>query len=272
MLDRNDFIRIFNHARFLLRHYALGYYPVAPEKMSSMPVNRLFIPLENPNGEKNFITEAGKTHVLTPGYLYFVPAYHPAQFRLDETLFFLSIQTNVEIFPGVELFSDCPRMTVIPNPPQVAELLDLVHSDEARKHTAALRAGTLVFSMQSALVDFYSPEDFWKPLALHEFAPLTEYLRKQGNARTSVSDLAALQCVSRETFTRHFSRRTGLTPKELIDRFVIRHCLDLLNGGHSVKETAALLQFSNEFVFSRYFKRNIGESPRYWLKRSRFHS
>ena len=35
------------------------------------------------------------------------------------------------------------------------------------------------------------------------------------------------------------------------------------------KETAAAMKFSSEFAFSRYFKRNMGESPRSWMARKR---
>lgn len=270
MKERRDLMAIFNAARFSLRHYAKGYYPVDQGgKMTSMPLNRLFMPLENPNGSKNYIAEVGRKHILEPGNLYYVPAFLPVEFCLDDQLFFLSIQNNFEVFPGVEMFSGCSRMTVIPNPPQVTELLELIGSDGEHCFADALRAGSLILSMQSLLLDHYPEEEFWKPLALREFSPLMEFLKDNGTARTAVSDLAALRKESRENFTRHFIRRTGITPKQLIDRFVINRCLDLLNNGHSIKETAQTLQFSNEFVFSRYFKRNMGESPSFWLKHHR---
>lgn len=267
--NRGDIIGAFNGARFLMRHYARGFWPTANPEMSSMAVNRIFIPLENPSGPGNYIVEKGISHELRPGFLYFVPAFLPTRFHLDDRLFFLSLQTNVEIFPGAELFSGCPRMAVIPLPEEARGLLELFDSPPEEPFLNALRAGSLLFRLQIALLERYKEEDFRAPLTLRRYASLTEFLTEKGNARTSAEELARFRGESREHFTRHFTSCTGITPKQFIDRFVISKCLDLLDGGLSVKETAAAMKFSSEFAFSRYFKRNMGESPRAWMARKR---
>jgi AraC-like DNA-binding protein len=53
----------------------------------------------------------------------------------------------------------------------------------------------------------------------------------------------------------------------LIDRFVIRRCLSLIQQGASFKEIALRMGFRDVFAFSRYFKRNIGISPGKWRTR-----
>ena len=267
--NRGDIIGAFNGARFLMRHYAKGFWPTARPDMNTMAVNRIFVPLENPHGAENFIAEKGAVHELRPGSLYFVPAFLPTRFHLDDRLFFLSLQTNVEIFPGVELFSGCSRMAVIPLPEEARVLLELVDSPPEKLFLDALRAGSLLFQLQIALLEQYGEEDFRAPLTLRQYASLTDLLAEKGNARTSVEELARFRGESREHFTRHFTSCTGITPKQFIDRFVISKCLDLLDGGLSVKETAAAMRFSSEFAFSRYFKRNMGESPRAWMARKR---
>ena len=250
MQYRTDLIRIFNNAKFSLRHYARGNLSVAPGKKTSMPVNRI-------------ILEAGK--------LYYIPAFLPVEFYLDESLYFLSIHNNFEIFPGVELFSGCPRMTVTDAPPQITILLQIMDTEEEKKFLMSLRAGSLILSLQSFLLSFYSPEDFHTPLALQNYAPLLEYLEQNGSGRTTVKDLAEFRNESRENFTRHFTGTTKMTPKQLIDNVVMGKALELLKSGHSVKETADILEFSNEFVFSRAFKRHTGSSPLIWLKQNKDH-
>ena len=266
---RKDLMDVFNRAHFVLRHYARGYYPTAPTGLVSMPVNRMFFPLKNPNGPANFIEDSFRRYPLIPGKMYFVPAFLPARFQLDDRLFFLSIQTNLEIFPGVELFSGCPRMLEIAVKKERAELLRYFDSERSEQYSSALKAGFRVFSLLTAMMDHYDPEDFWKPLALRKYADLTDYLNCEGNALTSVSDLAAKKKLSRENFTRHFIADTGITPKQLIDRFVTSRCLSLIGQGYRFKEVSEMLRFRDEFSFSRYFKRNMGESPRNWLIRQR---
>jgi len=264
---RGDLISIFNTARFMLRQYSRGYFPVYKPLPMHLPVNRMFFPLNNPSGPANFIEDSVRRYPLIPGRMYFVPAFLPARFQLDERLFFLSVQAVLEIFPGVELFSGCPRALELPAPPEFDLLMEIFDSaDPQTQYQDAVRAGNLACSMLLRMLDHYDPQDFWKPLALKRYARLLDHLQKEGNAQTSVQELAELEHESRESFTRKFTVCTGITPKQLIDRFVTSRCLALLNQGLRFKEVAAILQFRDEYSFSRYFKRNMGESPRSWQK------
>lgn len=267
MQSRKDLMEVFNRAHFVLRHYARGYYPTAGQDLKPLPVNRMFFPLRNPNGRENFIEDSFRRYPLVPGNLYFVPGFLPACFHLDDQLYFLSIQTSLEIFPGVEFFSGCPRMLEIPFVKERDELLRFFDSDAEMQYSTALKAGGLIFSMLTTMLDYYKQEDFWKPLALRRYVHLTDYLQKQGNALTSVQELAELEHESRESFTRKFTVCTGITPKQMIDRFVMSRCLSLVNQGLCFKEISAILRFRDEFSFSRYFKRNMGVSPSAWRNR-----
>ncbi|MBP5640158.1 MAG: helix-turn-helix domain-containing protein [Victivallales bacterium] len=268
IVGRADLIAIFNASHFALRHYARGYFPVFNSSMRYMSLNRMFFPLKNPNGPQNYISDSFRQYELIPGNMYFVPAFLPVRFQLDGQLFFLSIQTNLEIFPGVEFFSGCPRMLEIPNPPEFAPLMEIFDSTDSEKlYQNAIMAGSLVYSIQARLLGHYSPEDFLKPLALRKYADVIDYLNQNGTALTSVADLAREKNLSRENFTRHFTADTGITPKQLIDRFVTGRCMTLVGQGCSFKEISRLMKFRDEFAFSRYFKRNMGESPRIWRNR-----
>lgn len=265
---RKTLMDIFNASHFVMRHYARGYYPISRQELTTLPVNRMFFPLKNPSGEKNFIEDQLRRYPLVPGRMYFVPAFLPARFHLDDQLFFLSIQTNLEIFPGVELFSGCPRMLEIPDMEKKRdELLRYFDSDKTLLSFNALKSGLTTFSLLVSLLDHYAPEDFRKPLSLRKYVVLTAYLDRNGSALTSVSDLAGEQNESRESFTRHFTAETGFTPKQLIDRFVIGRCLNLIQQGRSFKEISSRMKFRDVFAFSRYFKRNMGETPRDWRKK-----
>lgn len=265
---RFDLISIFNSAHFVLRHYARGYYPVSRPSFQALSVNRMFFPLKNPRGKENFIADSFGRHELIPGKMYFIPAFLPAQVRLDGQLYFLSLQANLEIFPGVELFSACPQMLVLPAPPEFDPLMKLFDSDDPETHYRnSVRAGSLAFSMLGRMLDHYEPEDFWKPLALRKYADLTDFLNRNGNATTSVSDLAREMKMTRENFTRHFTSDTGLSPKQLIDRFVTGRCLNLIQQGCPFKEIAEKMNFRDVFAFSRYFKRNMKMTPRDWRDR-----
>lgn len=66
----------------------------------------------------------------------------------------------------------------------------------------------------------------------------------------------------RETFTRRFTADTGITPKRFLDRQLLRRASELLRRPHTTaREVAAELEFSSEFVFSRFFRKQSGLSP-----------
>lgn len=265
LCTRNDLIRIFNKAHFTLRHYAKGFFPSHMTTLRCMPQNRLFLVLENPNGEENFLEDSFRKYPLKAGKLYFVPGFLPCRFQLDSHVYFLSLHVSVEILPGVEIFSGCSRILEVPAPEETAPLLEIF--EDTQQETVcqnALRAGFLILSIAGSMLELYPPEEFWKPLSLHKYADLTDYLCREVTAQTSVTDLAIKKNLSRENFTRYFKKDCAITPKQLIDRFLTGRCTDLLEQGYSGKEIARKLKFRDEFAFSRYFKRNSGHSPRQW--------
>lgn len=266
MEHRYDILAAANSARFYLRHYARGIYPPASLHPLRLPVNRMFFPLRNPNGKCNYIRDCRGTCILEPGRFYFIPAFYAAEVHLDEDLYFLSIQSSLEICPGTELFSDCSSMQVLPAPAELPLLLKLFESPPEKLPFSSLELRAAVFAVLIRVLALYPEEDFQNPLLLRHYSVLTDYLSQHGNASTRVSQLADFLGESREGFTRRFSSETGITPKQLIDRFLMSKALDLLNGNASIKEVACLLNFSSEFAFSRFFKKHMGEAPNHWRK------
>ena len=263
---RVDLISIFNQSTFKLRYFSRTYYQVYTPDWSSMPVNRMFCPLIVPDGDESYIEDQHTRHKMIPGNLYFVPPYLPTRWKLSGQLNFLSIHTHLEVLPGVELFSNCPKIVALPWKKKIREILKYIYSPQDQAVLASQCAGAKIYSLLISLMDHYSVDDFWGPLLLKRYSKISEYLLNHGNAQTSVSDIANLYGESRESFSRNFSAYTGITPKQMIDRYIVRRCIDLLSSGCSIKETAFQLKFSNEFAFSRYFKRLMGESPNLWKK------
>lgn len=264
LYTRRDLMSAFNSARFVLRHYAMGFYRSEGEGARELPVNRMLFPLDNPGGRANYIRDGRDFYPLVPGKMYFIPACYPAEVNFSPDVYFLSVQSNFEVFPGVDLFSGCTRILEIDARSEAEELERIFHSPPEELYGMAVALGSRVLRILADVRTRFAPGEFWSVLALREYRDLTEYLRENGTAATKVSDLAAARNESREHFTRHFSARTGITPKSLIDRVVTGKCLALIGEGYSFKEIAHLLAFPDAYVFSRYFKRNVGISPRVW--------
>ncbi|WP_228437426.1 helix-turn-helix domain-containing protein [Chryseobacterium sp. 7] len=67
------------------------------------------------------------------------------------------------------------------------------------------------------------------------------------------------------SFNRMVKRVLGVSPSKIIQERIILEAKRLLVlSDMSVKEIASELNFQDEFYFSRYFKKSVGLSPKYF--------
>ncbi len=85
-------------------------------------------------------------------------------------------------------------------------------------------------------------------------------LRENPQPCFSMREAAAALNMSYSTFRRTFKRATGISPGEYQLRERMNHARDLLRF-HSVRQTAGLLGYTDEYFFSNQFKKMMGVSP-----------
>lgn len=260
-------------------HFARGSFPVLADEPVVLTVNRMLSIVRNPRGAANRIMDGGRVHVFEPGTIYFVPAGYAASIRLDDELEFVSIQFKVELYFGVELFSAFRSARALHRPAWVRRLrhafeetnplvLALTMKEHATVFARALAAGEGVQLGDG--VDGEGEDGGTLLAAAARFAPYKEaldYLSAHCTARTRVADLAAAMHRTRETFTRRFTAETGITPKHFLDGQLLRRARDLLRAPRATaREVAYELEFSSEYVFSRFFKARAGMTPGAYTK------
>lgn len=264
LFQRRDLFQTANSLRLRIHHYARGYFRIVQEEPRAWLQNRLFFALDNPDGDANRVTEDGAAIPFEAGHLYFIPAGYPVMMCLNGRMFFLSVQFNLELFPGLDLFSGCTGIRVVKSPEILPRLLAIFDAPRESSPLAAMELNRLVYEAALQLSARYPAEVFGEVLRFQRYFPLIRYLEQHGNAATKVAELAARMSEGRENFTRRFHAETGYTPKEFLQRFLTDRATELLQSGIPVKEAAARLGFSDEFAFSRFFKRQLGISPSVW--------
>lgn len=270
LICRNEFFEVSNSMRLRIRHYAKGYYHIIQEKAKAWVFNRMFFVFNNPDGEVNFIREGEKEIVFEAGNMYFIPGNHPVEMHLNGRVFFISVQFNLEYLPGIDIFSGCSGVYIWKNPWMLPHLDRIFESaTDTSTPLASLELNQIVYSAAFQLTGNYPVSSFENATRLRKYIPLINYLERNGNAGTLVTDLAKMAGESRENFSRRFRAETGMTPKQLLMRVITEKSLDFLLTGASVKETAAKLEFSDEFVFSRFFKKQTGLTPTAWKDMSK---
>lgn len=266
VVNRTQVLRNANLLRLELQHFARGTWPVNANREASMGVNRFFIVLSNPGGSSCRVENGRSSFVFTPGCAYFIPIHHKVQMHLDNALEFISIHFTLELFEGIDIFSRIDR---------IMEFRDTRWRDQAlqafeEKNEIFAAAGIhgVVSGFAGCVIENFTPEE-WEEVTLPaQFQKELDYIRSRPPASVTVEELAALRGVSRETFSRNFSRTTGMPPKKLLNTLLFnRSCRLLLGKDISVREAAFELGFANEYYFSRFFRKHAGIAPGEYRRR-----
>ncbi|AGB78278.1 transcriptional regulator containing an amidase domain and an AraC-type DNA-binding HTH domain [Enterobacteriaceae bacterium strain FGI 57] len=96
---------------------------------------------------------------------------------------------------------------------------------------------------------------------------LLDYLRGHLDKPHDVNSLANFVSMARRTFTRNFTRATGVSPVEWLQVERLRYSQTLLEStDHSVEMIAGLSGFNSPVSYRQGFKQRFGVSPSEWRK------
>ena len=177
----------------------------------------------------------GEKFNMRTGYGYFLPEYLDLEFDFPPGLRFLCWHFKLEMLPGIDAFRGQTKCCEF----------ELFLWDHLRRFN---------FPEDNDPV----PQEFLR----ERKGKLLAFVRNRPTARLGIDELAEISGMSRDTLSRRFSRDFGIPLKTFLIRELVasaeRH---LLAGKLSIKEISDRLEFSSEFYFSRFFKRNKGFSP-----------
>ena len=119
--------------------------------------------------------------------------------------------------------------------------------------------------LQSILMELYNARR--RSESDCEIDRLADDVRQHPESWWTVEDLAAKCGLSIAQFRRNFQRRTGMLPKEYIEKVKLRHAADmLLSGCETVSGISRRLGYRDPYHFSRRFKQLFGIAPGYYRK------
>ena len=227
-------------------------------RVYTLPFNTLVAVLDD-GGTDSGIMENGLTHEIyhrRKGDLYFTPVNLPVIYHNVSSLHFIAIHFHLTLM-GLDIFQTSNDW-ILEHSPEETKAIELAFRLPDQFHSlAALKECCLRFCLR------YWPQNFDLNFAkVQRFQPLLDFIRNQATAKTKVSDLARFIKMRNEIFSREFSQAFHRTACDFLQHELTMKAISMLTiSGFSVKETAQLLDFSNEFYFSKFFKRRIGCSP-----------
>lgn len=261
---RQDFLRIQPQLHLRLIHAAVGTWVTGTGGLGGrlLPFNRLLLGFKESGKDDNYFRDlaTGKTHPFRAGRAYFIPSGHEVEMHMVGTWRFVSFQFTLDLFNGFDVMSRFPECRIWDAPELVAEARRLIRSDnvlsalcDIEKLIRGLCARWLSEIPVISAEEMRQWKQYWKVL---------DWFEKHGDAQTSVGDLAEVMGMGAHYFSQKFAHDLGLPPKAFIARTLLRKASLFLTGTNaSVKEIARQLNFSSEFYFSRFFKKQMGSSP-----------
>lgn len=227
--------------------------------------------IELPLSGRRTIVHQGRPCELSPGTVWFLPGNTPVERRCSERCEVLFFKFCCEWLPGVDPLLDWPgrgpRQAGVFDPGYwrdwtkpgrqfgVAELLHL--------------RGTLLSWMALAVPEL--DRVISSHLATHmQFSKVFDTIEQHLGADLRMSVIARAHGTGVDAFSVAFSRATGISPKEYLTRRINQEALSLvINTDLKMKEIADKLRFSDEFYFSRFFKKLNGCSPSVYRQKLR---
>ncbi|WP_276878159.1 AraC family transcriptional regulator [Chryseobacterium joostei] len=194
-------------------------------------------------------------HILFFHGDYYCIEYHKEEVACNGLLF-----NNIYMNPGIELTKDSFDY--------ILELFNHIKKEESEDHLFSqsiiktyIQLILALCSKQKRSVEHSS--DFNEKLPNKnavEFQKLLELHFKNEKELSFYSDKLS---ITNNTLSKAVKKEFSKTPSELINERIILEAKKLLHLTYrSIKEIASEVGFSDEFYFSRYFKKSVGYSPK----------
>jgi AraC-like DNA-binding protein len=231
----------------------------------SSPFGRLYYMI----GDAGWLdTEQGRVDLL-PGRMYLIPPHTRVDLRTDRRIekFYLHFSAS---FAGFDLFEGVSRCLELPLPPE--HLQDLLRSFRGNDVADILLFQSVVHDTVSRFVRNYLPDVGHRLVLASKYRDLHAYVDAHLDANLTAATVAAALGLPHAAWARRYRKDTGITLNQYIHGQIVQRAARLLLlTPMGVREVAEALGFSDEFYFSRFFKKEMEYSPREYRRVGGFH-
>lgn len=257
----NDFIN-----KVQLKILEHGYLEAGPDwkfMQLSSPFNRLYFVTK---GEA--VIQCGMEQIwLEPGKMYLIPLNNTCDYICSNMLHKFYIHFRLEFIPGHDLFEGYRKCEGLPYETNLVE--ELISGGVQGTIGGLLRCKGILFSCISRFLKSNLGYLNAQLKISSKYEILYNYIMNNCNAELRVNKTAQYLNLPMVNLSKNFKNDVGITLKKFLDEKVIQKAEELLLvTDKTVKEIAYELKFTDEFHFSRFFKRYAGISPSLYRQRN----
>lgn len=238
--ERRDIGDEWNLVKWDKHHREIGYH-------------RLYLPIE---GEAK-IRLYDRTVYLTPGNVYFIPAFSVLESTIAGQMnkYYIHFQSNSPIFSFYRYFSG--KYQVKSNESSEFLFKTVVENYADASLGSRLKVeGALDLILSDFILDITAERQ-----SLSRFQPVLEYIDENYTRKINLDELSAIMNISTMYFQNYFKATFHISPKQyILNKRITESQRLLLESRLSIKEIAYKVGFENENYFSEFFTSKVGIS------------
>lgn len=217
------------------------------------------------NGSGSFSDSDHNIYPLHPGSVYQVLPDQPFTLKVDSDIAWKEFRIGIsatayQALNSLQLLSKSPVFTI----ELKTYLLQWIPVlSEELKNTPQKELSEVYFNIQKLILNIHKENI---DHAENDISIVIESAKQLlGSSYTNdlpLSEVATKFNMSYEKFRRLFKERTGQSPIQFQLTIKFRYAQRFLTEGMSIKETALMVGYADPYIFSKQFKKYVGQSPR----------
>ncbi len=216
------------------------------------------------SGEALVRMDSGETLVLKAGSWYLLPAGSSFTYQCHSRMEHVYFHFKLCSFEGLDLLRQCPGPIQIPAEEQALEKLETCLSGTGV--LGGLKAHQMAEQLVIALL-----ETGGVTIERREFSPCVtraiRYINRHLSAKLSMEEILEYTYVSKSTLSKHFKKELSMSVHDyVLDRILFEAGQLLSRSRQSVQEISEKFGFSDQFYFSKCFRKKYYMSPREYRK------
>lgn len=204
--------------------------------------------------------------IMEPGHVYLIPAGLTYDYQGMPSVHKLFFHINIFKTDGYDLMLEMDEVGVLDCDLQHMQMLRDLYDSDSFSSAVLLRGyiGNTVSEMIHKYGVRQNKSENYSTLVQNTM----KYIINNLSIKLNITEIADHEFVSVSTLTKIFKEQTGKTVGSYIDDLVIYSAQrKLLRTDMPINEVSEKLGFCDQFYFSRYFKKQCGESPIKYRKR-----